>query len=397
MGGFGEWTVSNRLRMNETEIRSLLASLIVVLITVGCSSPETNTATVPAGPATQTERPNLPFDPNSYIVYRATGPIEIDGELDEVAWANAPWSTPFVERDPRDRPHPEWETLMKMLWDDEKLYVAAYIEDHAIWGEATERNSQIHPENAFEIFLDPDGDTHNYLEFQVNALGTMWDLFITKPRGNGRLSTSTWNMIHFEHAISTDGEVNNPEGEDRSWTVELAYDWDEIRPLLGGRDLPVDGDQWRVAFMRIVWDLVWEDGRYRKEIDPETGQPWPEYKYVWSPQVRSQHIPETWGYLQFSEREAGSGTDTFDWHRDEEVKWVLRLFHYAQLEYYQEHGRYAQDASDLEMDDYEIDGYEAEPLIETTRTLYEATLPGFDSGTQWHIRQDGLVWKSESS
>lgn len=394
MNGFNKPSRPDRKRTNRAHRCLVFVWMAVLLAVAGCSSPASESSTVPTGSAVQSERPNLPFDPNSYIVYRTSGSIEIDGELKEAAWAGAPWSNPFVERDPRDRPHPEWETLMKMIWDDERLYVAAYIEDHAIWGEATERNSQIHPENAFEIFLDPDGDTHNYLEFQVNALGTMWDLFITKPRGNGRLSTSTWNMRHFEHAISIDGEVNNPEGEDRSWTVELAYDWDEIRPLLGNRDLPADGDQWRVAFMRIVWDLVWEDGRYRKEIDPATGQPWPEYKFVWSPQVRSQHIPETWGYLQFSDREAGSGTDTFRWHRDEEVKWALRLLHYAQLEHYQEHGRYAQNADDLEITDYVIQGYEAEPEIETTQSLYEATLPGFETGTQWHIRQDGLVWKS---
>jgi hypothetical protein len=31
-------------------------------------------------------------------------------------------------------------------------------------------------DNNFEIFLDPDADAHDYLEIEINGLGTAWDL-----------------------------------------------------------------------------------------------------------------------------------------------------------------------------------------------------------------------------
>ncbi|GIT29084.1 MAG: hypothetical protein Ct9H300mP1_11300 [Planctomycetaceae bacterium] len=31
------------------------------------------------------------------------------------------------------------------------------------------------------MFIDPDGDTHQYYEFEMNALNTGWDLFLPKP------------------------------------------------------------------------------------------------------------------------------------------------------------------------------------------------------------------------
>ena len=36
-------------------------------------------------------------------------------------------------------------------------------------------------DNDFEVFIDPNGDNHEYYEFEINALGTVWDLFLPKP------------------------------------------------------------------------------------------------------------------------------------------------------------------------------------------------------------------------
>ena len=46
---------------------------------------------------------------------------------------------------------------------------------------STQHDAVIFHNNDFEVFIDPDGDTHNYYELEINALNTVWDLFITKP------------------------------------------------------------------------------------------------------------------------------------------------------------------------------------------------------------------------
>ena len=59
----------------------------------------------------------------------------------------------------------EWERIIKFI----VLLVIIYV---------------LYSKNDFEIFLDPDGDTHNYYELEVNAFETEWDLLLLKPYHN---------------------------------------------------------------------------------------------------------------------------------------------------------------------------------------------------------------------
>ena len=86
----------------------------------------------------------------------------------------------FVDIEGDSRPATSFRTRMKMLWDDEFFYVAADMEEPDLWGTLTARDSVIFHDNDFEVFVDPDGDTHAYYELEVNALGTPWDLML-KP------------------------------------------------------------------------------------------------------------------------------------------------------------------------------------------------------------------------
>ena len=50
---------------------------------------------------------------------------------------------------------------------------------------STKKNQVIFHDNDFEVFIDPDGDNHNYYEFEMNALNTMWELTLVKPYRDG--------------------------------------------------------------------------------------------------------------------------------------------------------------------------------------------------------------------
>ena len=58
----------------------------------------------------------VPPHPRGYICYRASGPIHIDGRLDEPSWQVVPWSDPFVDIEGDARPKPRYRTRVKMLW-----------------------------------------------------------------------------------------------------------------------------------------------------------------------------------------------------------------------------------------------------------------------------------------
>ena len=83
--------------------------------------------------------------------------------------------------------------MAKMLWDDDYFYIGAYIEEPNVWATLTKRDSIIFQDNDFEIFIDPDGDSHNYYELEMNALNTVWDLFLVKPYRDGGPALHAWD------------------------------------------------------------------------------------------------------------------------------------------------------------------------------------------------------------
>lgn len=70
------------------------------------------------------------------------------------------------------------------------------------------------------------------------------------------------------------------------------------------------GEFWRVNFSRVEWQVEVQDGRYVKQVNPATGNPYPEDNWVWSPQgIVNMHYPELWGYVVFADESADAGGD----------------------------------------------------------------------------------------
>ena len=88
-----------------------------------------------------------------------------------------------------------------MLWDDTYLYVGALLEEPHVWGTLTKHDSVIFKDNDFEIFIDPDGDNHEYYEIEINALNTEWDLFLTKPYRDGGPAINEWEIPGLKTAV----------------------------------------------------------------------------------------------------------------------------------------------------------------------------------------------------
>jgi hypothetical protein len=231
--------------------------------------------------------------PEKYTCPRAASPIAVDGKLDDPAWAAAPWTGWFMDIRGPEGPRPRFRTRAKMLWDDEFLYIAAELEEPDVWATLTVHDSVIFHDNDFEVFLNPTGDTHNYFEFEINALNTGWDLFLNKPyREQGRADNS-WEIPGLRTAIAIDGTLNNPSDRDRGWTVEIAFPWSAFRGR-SGKGRPAPGDEWRINFSRVEWQTRVVNGKYEKL--PKT----PEDNWVWSPQGEvNMHIPDRWGYVTF--------------------------------------------------------------------------------------------------
>ena len=92
------------------------------------------------------------------------------------------------------RPAPHFQTRAKMTYDDNGMYFAVLMEEPHVWATITEHDAVIFHDNDFEIFLNPTNDTHNYLEYEVNALGTEWDLFLTRPYRDNPQVLNNWEF-----------------------------------------------------------------------------------------------------------------------------------------------------------------------------------------------------------
>ncbi|HZU36927.1 MAG TPA: carbohydrate-binding family 9-like protein, partial [Gemmataceae bacterium] len=241
--------------------------------------------------------------PRGYVAYRATSPITVDGRLDEPAWNAAPWTADFVDIEGERRPRPRFRTRAKILWDDTYLYIGAELQEPHVWATLTKHDSVIFQDPDFEVFIDPDGDSHNYAELEMNALNTTWDLRLPKPYKDGGKADDAWEIVGLKTGVHVDGILNNPRDTDRGWTVEIAIPWAAVAKLSHQPVPPHDGDQWRINFSRVEWQIRIVDGKYQKV--PHR----PEDNWVWSPQgVIDMHRPETWGYVQFSTARPGTAT-----------------------------------------------------------------------------------------
>lgn len=125
-----------------------------------------------------------------------------------------------------------------MLWDDEYFYFGAELIEDQIWATLTERESVIFYDNDFEIFIDPDGDTHQYYEFEINALNTVWDLMLVQPYRDGGPPVNGWDIRGLKTAVHIDGELNNPEADNRKWSVEVAIPWNILKECAPAGRMP---------------------------------------------------------------------------------------------------------------------------------------------------------------
>ncbi|MBC7186974.1 MAG: carbohydrate-binding family 9-like protein [Calditrichaeota bacterium] len=335
---------------------------------------------------TKVPRPAIPWAPRQYQCVRGSG-LTIDGALLEPAWELAAWTEDFVDIEGEGKPSPRFRTRAKMLWDDSCFYVGAELQEPHLWATLQQRDTVIFYDNDFEVFIDPDGDTHLYYELEVNALGTAWDLLLVKPYRDGGPAVNGWDIRGLRVGVALKGTLNNPADVDSGWSVEIAMPWEALGECAAHKGPPLPGEYWRVNFSRVEWQTQVAGGGYVKVKDTATGRPLPEDNWVWSPQgVVNMHYPEMWGFVHFvADPDVPALLPV---PPGEEAKWSLREVYYAQWQHHAAHGRFAEKLPLL-------------PLLASQRrglrlfvgpASFLACRAGADGGTWW-IAQDGRVWK----
>ena len=252
----------------------------------------------------------MEMQPRLYRCQKVKSSIAIDGTMKDPNWDALPWSGDFVDITGQDELKPHFRTRLKMAWDDEFFYVGAELEEPHVWGTITEKNAVMFEDNDFEVLIDPDCDGLNYYEFEINALGSIWELSLPKPYGEGGVPILGCNLEGLKSAVHVRGTLNDSRDLDEGWTVEVAFPWSELRKYHRDQSVPpTPGDRWKINFSRVQWEHEIVEGEYvripphgtplAESLNPEE-QEHPENNWVWSPQgAVNMHLPLRWGVVEF--------------------------------------------------------------------------------------------------
>ncbi|MCM4156977.1 carbohydrate-binding family 9-like protein [Gramella sp. AN32] len=330
--------------------------------------------------------------PLSYVAFKTSEEINIDGKASEEAWKLAKWSENFIDIEGVETP--AYKTNVKMLWDEEYLYFYTKMEEPHIWATLKQRDTVIFYNNDFEIFIDPDGDAQNYMEFEINALNTVWDLLLVKAYREGGHAIDSWDIAGVKSAVYIEGSLNDPGDQDKFWNVEIAMPWEVLTETSPNGSIPAN-DFWRINFSRVNWDFQLKDGKYSRKQD-NNGNYLPEYNWVWSPQgVINMHEPEHWGYVYFSDKKPG-GKEAFTIPKDEKIKWFLYELYRKQKSYHQKHKKWALPINKLVKGEMKIDGEKVRPKLEIHETGWNISVLSPFTGNKLIIKENGDFIKENS-
>jgi hypothetical protein len=169
-----------------------------------------------ASPALAAQEPAAP--PVAQAV-RASGPIRVDGVLDEPDWAAVPPIGRLLQREPREGEAPSEETEVRILYDEDNLYFGILCRDRqpsAVVATQLARDADLSVDDRVTVVLDPFFDQRNGFFFETNPAGARVDGQISN---NGEQLSTAWDGIWEARARRT------PEG----WLAELAIPFKTLR------------------------------------------------------------------------------------------------------------------------------------------------------------------------
>ena len=164
-------------------------------------------------------------------------PIVIDGDLKEAAWGLAEPATDFIQQEPLMGEPGTERTEVRLLYDDENLYLGVYCFDSAgaegITVNDVSRDYRPRDSDTFTVVFDTFNDRRNSFIFGTNAGGAKRD---GQTAGNSERRNYDWDAVWYVKTKITE----------RGWQAEIAIPFRTLR----FRDL--EEQIWGVNFGRRI-------------------------------------------------------------------------------------------------------------------------------------------------
>lgn len=201
----------------------------------------------------------MPIESRRVAVAPITSEIVVDGTLNEPAWHDASPIGELVQREPRPGEPPTQRTEVRLMHDDERLYIGVICHDSepgAVIGTQMARDAVLDDDDRIEILLDTFHDRRNAFYFSVNPAGALVDGLVIENGTLNREWDAIWNA---RTQRTTDG-----------WTAEIAIPFKSLRFRAGQTDWGfnfsrtikrrIEEDRWSGARLDLVFQQVSEAG-----------------------------------------------------------------------------------------------------------------------------------------
>ena len=182
-----------------------------------------------------------------YTIFSTGTPIIIDGKLDEPAWTAAPDVGAF--KFPWWKSGKQEQTVSKLLWDNDNLYVSFIVEDRHIWAEKTQRDSAVYEDDCVEVFTAPNPDKPlTYFNIEMNVRGVFLDQFHSQDPE--LMIAGDWNGEGIKIATSIVGTLNDDSDMDDYWILEAAISFSNFANVAKSIP-PKPGQIWHLNLNRL--------------------------------------------------------------------------------------------------------------------------------------------------
>jgi hypothetical protein len=206
-------------------------ALTFALLAVAGASPAvaqqaSTAATPPVAPAAR----------RTLTAIRVAAEVTIDGRLDDPSWADADVATGFVQYQPDPGAPPSQRTVVRVLYDDDAIYVGARLYDSAPDSIVARlaRRDEGGFSDWFYVAIDSYFDRRTAFSFGVNPRAVKID----RQYSDDAVEDVGWDAV-WDAATAIDAE---------GWVAELRIPLSQLRFSAGG-----DGEQvWGVNFRRYL-------------------------------------------------------------------------------------------------------------------------------------------------
>lgn len=254
-----------------------------------------------------------PETPPEIRAIRTEEAIKVDGKLLESVWQKAPLVDDFFRMEPRQGGKYQYETKVRLLFDEKNLYVGVFCED-SLGKEGVRvqdlRRDFIYGENdIFYLQLDPQNLKQYCVSFQTTPYGNQRDL----QSFNDNNIDNDWNALWSVRTHQTDS----------GYYAEFAIPFKSIR-----YERPEAGDSvtWGVTFARLA------RRDYEQTVFPAIPQSFSPYRMTYAAKLKGLTVPEPsanvrvepYFLYQYDNTEAnGESKSDGDVKLGGEIKWAI--------------------------------------------------------------------------